>query len=157
MINLDAIDLRILASLQANARSTNRELAAQVHLSQSACLMRVRRLESNGIIKAYHARLNLDLLCRSVKCLVTVSLQGQTKADVKAFQAHVQATPEIMECYTVSGSFDFLLKVVAPDMQAYLDITDALIQAVESKVTLNTHVVMEEVKTSREYPLMSLL
>ncbi len=157
MEHIDSIDLRILQALQHNAKITNRALAAQVHLSQSSCLTRVRKLEAANIITAYHARLNLNELCRFVKCLVTVSISGQTKDDVAAFQAHVAATPEILECYTVSGAFDFLLKVVAPDMQSYLAITDELIQAVDSQITLNTHVVMEEVKASREYPLASLL
>ena len=157
MIALDNVDLRILSALQHNAKITNRDLAAKVHLSQSSCLTRVRKLEQAKVITAYHARLDLNQLCRFVKCLVTVSVSGQTKQDVAAFQAHVAATPEILECYVVSGSFDFLLKVVAPNMQAYLEITDELIQAVPSEMNLNTHVVMEEIKASREYPLKSLI
>ena len=157
MEQIDSTDLRILSALQHNAKITNRELAAQVHLSQSSCLTRVRKLEQAKIITAYHARLDLNKLCRFVKCLVTVSISGQTKEDSAAFQAHVESTPEILECYTVSGAFDFLLKVVTPDMKSYLEVTDELIQAVDSQITLNTHVVMEEVKASREYPLGSLL
>jgi Lrp/AsnC family transcriptional regulator of ectoine degradation len=157
MEKLDSIDLKILSALQRNAKITNRELAARVHLSQSSCLTRVRKLEAEKIIVSYHARLDLNKMCRFVKCLVTVSISGQTKEDSAAFHAHVEATPEILECYTVSGAFDFLLKIVAPDMKSYLELSDELIQAVDSQITLNTHVVMEEVKTSREYPLASLV
>ena len=157
MIALDSTDLRLLTALQADCSITNRDLAAKVHLSQSSCLMRVRKLEAARIITAYHARIDLNELCRYVKCLVTVSISGQTQKEVEQFQAHVAATPEILECYTVSGTFDFLLKVVTPDMPRYLAVTDDLIQAVDSEVTLNTHVVMHEIKSVREYPLESLL
>lgn len=157
MLALDSVDLRILSALQHDGRITNRDLAAKVHLSQSSCLTRVRKLEASKVILAYHARLDLNQLCRYVKCLVTVTISGQTKQDVAAFQSQVAATPEILECYTVSGSFDFLLKVVAPNMQKYLEITDELIQSVESEMNLNTHVVMEEIKASREYPIGSLM
>ncbi len=157
MYEIDSTDLRILSALQGDAKITNRELAAKVHLSQSSCLTRVRKLEEANVITAYHARLDLNQLCRFVKCLVTVSISGQTKEDVAAFQAHVDATPEILECYTVSGAFDFLLKVVAPDMPTYLEITDDLIQSVGSQMTINTHVVMQEIKVSREYPLGALI
>ncbi|MEO0368451.1 MAG: Lrp/AsnC family transcriptional regulator [Pseudomonadota bacterium] len=157
MQELDSVDLRILSVLQADAKITNRDLAKRVHLSQSSCLARVRKLEESKIIESYHAKLSLSRICRSVTCLVTVSISGQTKDDVVAFQKHVSQSPVILECYTVSGSFDFLLKVVAPDMESYLKMTDELIQSVSSEINLNTHVVMEEVKSSSQFPLDILI
>lgn len=157
MHTIDSKDLHILRHLQSNAKVTNRDLAKRVHLSQSSCLMRVKRLEQAGFITAYNARLDLNKLCRYVTCLVTVSISGQTREQAAAFERHVNSVDEILECYTVSGAFDFFLKVVAADMKTYLEISDDLIQSVEAEVKINTHVVMQELKSSRHYPLEKLL
>ena len=157
MPTLDKIDLRILKVLQDNARITNQDLADEIHLSPSSCLMRVRKLEQSGILASYHAAVDLKKICRIVKCIVTISMHNQTKKDFAQFQSYVNSVPEILECYTVSGAFDFFLKVASPNMERYLEITDELIECTEAEIHLSTHVVMDETKADRAYPLDRLL
>lgn len=157
MLKLDRTDLKILSILQESARITNQELANRIHLSPSSSLTRVRRLEESGIIKAYHASIDLNQLCRSIMCIATVSIQSQAKKDYSEFQNYISRVPEIIECFTVSGTFDFIMKVVSPDMNRYMAITDDLIDAVKAEITLNTHVVMNENKLYSGFPLNKLL
>jgi len=157
MATLDKTDLRILRVLQHEARITNQDLADKIHLSPSSCLMRVRKLEQAGVLESYHASINLKQICRVVQCLVTISMKNQTKKDFAQFQDYVNSVPEVLECYTVSGEFDFFLKVVAPNMERYLELTDLLIECTEAEVHLSTHVVMDENKVSKAYPLDQLL
>lgn len=157
MAILDKIDLRILKVLQSKARITNQDLADQIHLSPSSCLMRVRKLEESGVLESYHASIDLKKICRVVKCVVTISMHNQTKKDFSQFQKYVNTVPEILECYTVSGAFDFFLKVASPNMERYLEITDELIECTEAEIHLSTHVVMDENKVSKAYPLDKLL
>jgi DNA-binding Lrp family transcriptional regulator len=157
MATLDKIDLRILKVLQEQARITNQDLADEIHLSPSSCLMRVRKLEQSGVLASYHASVDLKKICRIVKCIVTISMHNQTKKDFAQFQTYVNSVPEILECYTVSGAFDFFLKVASPNMERYLEITDELIECTEAEIHLSTHVVMDETKSERAYPLDRLL
>ena len=84
-------------------------------------------------------------------------MHNQTKKDFAQFQSYVNSVPEILECYTVSGAFDFFLKVASPNMERYLEITDELIECTEAEIHLSTHVVMDENKADRAYPLDRLL
>lgn len=146
MINLDKTDLKILQVLQTEARITNQNLAERVNLSPSSCLQRVRRLEQADILTSYHARINLPLICRHIVCIATVSLKNHSQQDFRDFEKMVKATPEVVECYTVSGEFDFFLKIVCPDMNHYLKINDTLLSASDRSITINTHVVMNQNK-----------
>lgn len=157
MSTLDKTDLRILKVLQEQARITNQDLADKIHLSPSSCLMRVRKLEQVGILESYHASINLKKICRIVQCIVTISMKNQTKKDFSQFQAYVNSVPEVLECYTVSGAFDFFLKVASPNMERYLEITDQLIECTDAEIHLSTHVVMDENKVAKAYPLDKLL
>lgn len=146
-VKLDRIDLRILHELQANARITNQDLAERVCLSPSSCLQRVRRLEQDDILMSYHAKVNLSLVCRHLVCIATVSLKNHSQSDFKAFEELVNSIPEIVECYTVSGEFDFFLKVICPDMASYLEINDLLVSSIDHAVNVSTHVVMSQSKS----------
>lgn len=156
-IELDPTDLRILKVMQNDARITNQELANKIHLSPSSCLMRVRKLEELGVLRSYHANIDLSKICRMVMCIVTISMNNQTKKEFLKFQSYINTVPEILECYTVSGSFDFFLKIASPDMERYLEITDELIECTEAEIHLNTYVVMDENKVFAAYPLDSLV
>lgn len=145
-MKLDRIDLNILSILQKNARVTNQELASQVALSPSSCLQRVRRLEAEGLILDYQARLNLNKLARHIMCIATVAMKNHSADDFRNFEALVESIPEIIECFTVSGAFDFFLRIVCPDMTRYLEINEKLVSSVNYSLTINTHVVMNENK-----------
>ncbi|NNL86503.1 MAG: Lrp/AsnC family transcriptional regulator [Myxococcales bacterium] len=114
-MQLDDRDRAILRVLQNEGRLTNVELSARVHLSESACLRRVRALEASGVICGYGARLHPEQLGLPTNVFVHVALKRQDQADLERFEEAVQAIPEVMECYLMTGEFDYLLRVVAGD------------------------------------------
>ncbi|TQV78292.1 Lrp/AsnC family transcriptional regulator [Exilibacterium tricleocarpae] len=155
--SIDHLDLRILQHLQTNAKTTNQDLADTVGLSPSSCLQRVRRLEDKGYIDRYLARVNLSKLCRSITCITTVTLKQHAKEDFDQFEQAVAAIPEVVECFTVSGGFDFVLKVVCPDMDRYLALNNELVAGGANIENVSTHVVMNENKPFTGYPLDTLI
>lgn len=124
---LDPIDLAILKELQADGSITNVELARRVGLSAPPCLRRVRALEKAGIIKAYRAMLDPKALGLEIVCFAMVQLSVQGKAELQAFQERVKDWSVVRECWTLSGDIDFILKCVAPNLNAFqnfvLDLT----------------------------------
>ncbi len=141
---LDKIDLKILEILQRDGRITNQKLAEQVSLSPSSCLQRMRRLEQEGVIQSYHASLNLGSIARHIMCIATVSLRNHTQEEFNAFESLIKAIPEVVECFTVSGESDFLLRILCPDMNRYVEINDQLVGDNRYQVTINSYVVMKE-------------
>lgn len=141
---LDKIDLKILEILQKDGRITNQKLAEEVSLSPSSCLQRMRRLEQEGVIQSYHATLNLGSIARHIMCIATVSLRNHTQEEFNAFESLIKAIPEVVECYTVSGESDFLLRILCPDMNRYVEINDQLVGDNRYQVTINSYVVMKE-------------
>ena len=119
MINLDAIDRRILDRLQRDGRLSNADLAQQVGLSSSPCWRRVKALEEAGVIKGYTAQLDAKAIGLSVNVFMSVSLTTQIDEGVHAFERGAAARPEVMECYLMTGDSDYLLRVVVPDLEAY--------------------------------------
>jgi DNA-binding Lrp family transcriptional regulator len=117
--SLDAIDRRILAELQNDGRMTNVDLAAKVGLTAPPCLRRVRALEDAGIIQGYHAALNANLLGYAITVFAMVSLKSQAEADLRAFEQHVATLEPVRECHMLNGEIDFILKIVARDLQEF--------------------------------------
>lgn len=153
---LDRIDQKILSILQGEARITNQDLSERVGLSPSSCLNRVRKLEERGIIGPYFGMLELDRICRSVMVIATVTLKDHSKEEFKAFQDYVQDIPEVVECYMVSGTFDFFLRIVAPDMKRYNEINDFLLDATPGVMNIASHVVLSTSKPFSGYPVEKL-
>jgi Lrp/AsnC family transcriptional regulator, leucine-responsive regulatory protein len=116
---LDAIDRRILAELQENARVSNVDLAKRVGLSTSPCLRRVRELEESGVIRRYVTLLDPARLGLGVSVFVQVSLERQIEAALEAFEGAVLRRPEVVECYLMTGDADYLLRIVTRDLGAY--------------------------------------
>ena len=115
MAELDAIDLRILAELQADGRITNVDLASRVGLSAPPCLRRVRRLEESGVLRGYHADVEPSALGFEVTFFAIVGLESQKQIVLDAFEAEVIGWPEVRECHMIRGGGDFLLRLVARD------------------------------------------
>ncbi|MBI1384788.1 MAG: winged helix-turn-helix transcriptional regulator [Rhizobiales bacterium] len=115
----DDIDLHILRELQHDGRITNVALAGRVGISAPPCLRRVRALEDGGIIRGYHADLDGPRLGFSVTAFAMVGLHRQSEADLTAFEELVGRWPLVRECYMLSGEVDFILKCVAPDLEAF--------------------------------------
>lgn len=116
---LDNIDYTILAELQTNGRITNVDLAEKVGITPPPCLRRVRALEEAGIIRGYHADLNPEALGYAICVFVLVRLKSQAEVDLIAFESHVAALPEVRECHMLNGEIDFILKIVAEDLQEF--------------------------------------
>ncbi len=116
---LDAIDRRILENLQNDARMANVALAEKVGLSPSPCLRRVGRLEETGVIKGYATLVDAEAVGLPVSIFVNVTLEKQVEGALETFEKDIRAQPEVMECYLMTGDFDYLLRVVTSDLQAY--------------------------------------
>jgi DNA-binding Lrp family transcriptional regulator len=138
LARLDAIDLKILAELQADGRMTNVELSRRVGISAPPCLRRVRALEEAGYIRGYRALLDEKRLGYEVVGFAMVHLSSQADADLTAFETFVRAQPLVRECWMLSGEIDFILKCVAPDLKTF--------QSFVTELTAAPHV--RNVKTS---------
>jgi Lrp/AsnC family leucine-responsive transcriptional regulator len=114
-MGLDETDRKILTLLQRNGRMTNAELAERIHLSPSACLRRVRRLEDEGVIEGYVMLVNQEAIGRPTNVFVEIAINSQSEDSLDAFEAAVRACPDVMECHLMSGEADYLLRVVAVD------------------------------------------
>lgn len=119
MIDLDATDKAILALLQADGRMTNVQLADRVHLSQSAVLRRVRRLEDSGVVDRYVMLVNASAIGRPTSVFVEISLSSQHEDVLDAFEDAVVQIPEVMSCHLMAGAADYLMHVVCADVADY--------------------------------------
>ena len=117
--SLDAIDRRILAVRQDNARMSNAELAREVGLSASPCLRRVRALEESGVIRRYVSLLDQAAVGLPVSVFVNVTLERQIETALETFEEAARQRPEVVECYLMTGGSDYLLRVVVSDLAAY--------------------------------------
>jgi len=114
-MTMDSYDRAILEVLQREGRITNVQLASRVNLSESACLRRVRTLEQVGLIERYTAVVNQQKAGIPVNVFVSIMLQRQDQADLQAFEEAVQGVPEVIECYLMTGEFDYLIRVAVSD------------------------------------------
>ena len=143
---LDDTDLSILRLLQQNARMTVKELAEKVHLSPTPVHERIRRLERSGIIKQYVAILDAARLGRGLMVICYVSLRQHNKEAGARFIQSILDMDEVLECLTISGQFDFMLKVVARDMDAYYDFHVNKLSAMDNVGNVQSVFVMGVVK-----------
>lgn len=117
-MQLDAIDLRILAELQEDGSLTNVELARRVHLSPSPCLARVKALEAAGVIERYVALASARQLGLGLNVFINISLRSQSKEALAEFERRIAEHDEVMECYLMTGDSDYLIRVAVPDIAA---------------------------------------
>ena len=151
--DLDRIDLKILRLLQADGRLPNLKLAEAVGLSATAVLARTQRLQREGVIQGYEARLDPHKLGRGLLLFVEVLLDRTTPNVFDQFRAAVQVHDEILECHMVAGGFDYLLKTRMADMAAYRAFAGQVLWQMPGVRETRTYAVMEEVKTSTRLPL----
>ena len=143
---LDKTDLQILRVLQNNSRLTTKELAAKVNLSPTPVFERVKRLEANGYIKKYVAVLDPAKLNRGFVVFCSVKLRRLNRDIAAEFTRIVREIPEVTECYNISGDYDFLLKIHAPDMKYYQEFIINVLGTIDSLGSLESMFVMDEVK-----------
>lgn len=150
---LDKTDLQMLRVLQADARITVKDLALKVHLSPTPVFERLHRLENEGIIKRYTAVVDAAKLGRGFLVFCSVRLRRMGKDIAHDFVNRIKDIPEVAECYNISGDFDYLLKIYAPDMQYYNDFLINTLGTIESLGSVQSSFVMSEIKSSYGLPL----
>jgi DNA-binding Lrp family transcriptional regulator len=152
-IKLDRIDRRILEELQSDARLSSADLAERVSLTTSPCWRRVKRLEEEGLISGYHARLDARRLGYQVTAIVQISLDKKDTQSVEAFEAAVQEIPQVVACFRISGRYDHQLIVVAEDLEAYGAFSGNHINGLPSVKEVYTSFVLKQVKVANNPPL----
>lgn len=146
MENLDKVDLQILRTLQQNARLTTKELAASVSLSSTPVFERLKRLERCGYIKKYIAVLNAEMLNQGFVVFCHVKMSRLSKDIANDFTERISAIPEVTECYNVSGHYDYLLKIHAPNMKYYQEFVLNVLGTIDNLSSLESTFVMDTVK-----------
>ncbi len=150
---LSPIDRRILAALQADGRMTIQALADRVGLSASPCLRRIRQMEEAGIIAGYSATVDQKAVGLPVSVFVQIKLERQRAQELDAFGAAIARWPEVMECYLMTGQFDFLLRVVCADLAAYEQFLRSKLTQVAGVASIESSFSLGQVKYSRVLPL----
>lgn len=153
---LDAIDRRILAVLQENARVANVDLAAQVGVSASPCWRRVRELEETGVISRYVTLVEPAALGLQVSIFVQVTLEKQVETALDQFEQAVLARPEVMECYLMTGDADYHLRVVVEDLPAYERFLMDHLTRVPGIANIRSSFALKQVKYTTALPLESV-
>jgi Lrp/AsnC family transcriptional regulator, leucine-responsive regulatory protein len=153
MEKLDRYDRILLRMLQSKGRASNVELSEQVHLSAPQCYRRVQRLETEGVIRGYAAQVEPAAIGLGVTAFVSLNIAREQFKQVRKLEKAIRAFPEILECYTISGDFDYLLKVVASDLKSLSGfLTDRLMQ-VPGVAGVKSMVCLEEIKPPSPLPL----
>ncbi|MBQ9077602.1 MAG: Lrp/AsnC family transcriptional regulator [Muribaculaceae bacterium] len=153
MDTLDAYDLKILKTVQENSRLTIKEIAAKVGLSSTPVFERLKRLENEGYIRKYVAILDAAKLNRGFTVFCNVKMQRINSEIAESFGRIVREMDEVSECYNISGGFDYLLKINAPDMRYYQEFILNILGKVEYLGSIESTFVMDEVKNTNALPL----
>jgi Lrp/AsnC family transcriptional regulator of ectoine degradation len=156
-MKLDAIDMRILNAVQRDGRITKLALAEEVGLSPTPCWMRLRKLERAGIVSGYHARIAVRRLAPVASVMMEVTLGNHRQVDFDRFERAVTAIPEIVACWSVGGGVDYILKILASDIDAYQRLVDDLLDRDIGIARYFTYIVTKTVKEETVLPLSVLL
>ena len=151
-MKMDKIDLKIIELLQRNSKLTNLELSKQIGLSPAPTLERVKKLEKSGVIESYHAKVSTKRLGLKVKAFVLVSLELKKYRDLNQLVAEMEAIPEIVECYNITGASDLMLKIIAADMEAYEELIFKKLSTISEINRLQTMMVLSTFKNSDILP-----
>ena|ERR1700733_6252889 len=149
----DSIDLKILAELQCNARIANVDLADKVNLSPSPCLARVKSLEREGFVSRYVTLLNPEAVGLRVNVFVQVRLDKQVVGSLRVFEREIAVRPEVMECYLMTGTSDYMLRVVVPDLNAYEKFVTGVVAKIPGVASIQSSIALKQVKYSTAVPL----
>ncbi|MBW4050029.1 MAG: winged helix-turn-helix transcriptional regulator [Proteobacteria bacterium] len=155
-IKLDRIDINILAQLQRNGRITNIELAKNVALSPSPCLLRVKRLEEAGYITSYNARVDLSKLGETITVFTEVTLSNHHREDFTKFETSIRAIDEVIECHLVSGGYDYLLKFVTRGVGHYQSVMEDILDRNIGVAKFFSYIVIKSPIEKLHYPLAKL-
>ena len=151
--DLDRIDRKILDHLQAHGRASNLELADIASLSPAQCHRRHRRLEEQGYISGYAARVDAQRLGLGVIAFISVTMARGHLGDMPKFQDLIADMPQILECYSVTGDFDYVLKVIARDLQALSQFLMGTLMHMPGVTAVRSSVCLDEIKCTTALPL----
>lgn len=154
--SLDPFDIKILVHLQREGRCTNVELAAAVGLSESPCLSRTKRLQELGVIRGYRADVELEKLGSNVTVFSEVTLSSHRPHDFRTFETGAGKYPEIVECYNVSGGYDYLLKIVTPSISCFQALMDRLLEDDIGIEKFASRIVLRQPIDRQGYPLTTV-
>ena len=149
----DHFDLKILDALQANGRLTNVELAERIGLSPSPCLRRVKRLEEEGVIEGYSARVSRCKLGLGVTAFVAVGLDRHREEEAERFRKAVMKLPQVVACYAISGEADFLLEIVVADLNQYSEFVLKSLRRIPGVKDLQSSFALETMKPGTSLPV----
>jgi Lrp/AsnC family transcriptional regulator, leucine-responsive regulatory protein len=152
-VKLDKIDRKILDILQSNAKITNAQLSKDIGLSPAPTLERVKKLETSGIIKSYHAKLDTDKIGLGVHTFVQVTLKGHNKRNIDLFVDEINKVPEVIECHHITGSGDFILKIISSDIQSYQQLMLERVSEIEVVDGLQSMIILSTFKDSKVFPV----
>jgi DNA-binding Lrp family transcriptional regulator len=151
--SLEPIDLKILGALQKDGRLTNQALSFEVGLSTSPCWRRVRQLEETGVIQGYTATLDRRQIGLGVLAFIRVKIDSHSEAEAEEFSRDVLKLNEVVACYSIAGDADFLLQVVAADLDSYADFAMAVVRRLPRIKEMQTTFVLKEIKPFKGFPL----
>ncbi len=152
-MKIDKVDRKIIEILQTNAKITNAQLAKEIGLSPAPTLERVKKLENQGIISSYHAKLNPEAVGLGVNTFVMATLKAHNKNHIQKFIDEIENIPEVIECHHVTGSGDFILKVIAKDIPSYQDLMLEKVSEIEVIDNLQSMIILSTFKDSKVLPL----
>jgi Lrp/AsnC family transcriptional regulator, leucine-responsive regulatory protein len=152
-MSLDRFDRTILQVLQSDGRISNTELAQRVNLSESACLRRVRALEQSGLIERYAAILNQQKAGLPVNIFVNITLDRQDEPDLRKFEESVRKIPEVMECYLMTGEYDYTLRVVVSDTADFERVHSKYLTRLPGVARVHSSFALRTVQKARELPM----
>lgn len=153
LLKLDKIDRKILEILQSNAKITNAQLSKDIGLSPAPTLERVKKLETMGIIKSYHAKLDTDKIGLGVSTFVQVSLIGHNKENIEEFVRQINEIEEIIECHHITGSGDFILKIITKDIATYQKLMLERVSDIKVVDNMQSMVILSTFKDSKVMPI----
>jgi DNA-binding Lrp family transcriptional regulator len=156
-IRLDRLDLKILATLQTAGRISNLELADTVGLSATPCMQRVRRMEAAGYIRGYGAQLDIDRMCSNIVVFTEITLGNHRREDFLKFERGIQAIPQILNCFLVTGGYDYLAQFIARDIHDYQTAVERLLDRDLGVEKYFSYVTIKQVKRGAGYPLTELI
>ena len=149
---MDQKDIHIVQALQDNARLTNQDLAERVNLSPSPCLRRMKNLEDNGIIKGYRATVDQKAFGFALTVFIHIKLSNHTEDIVKNFERHIRASERVLECFLMTGRWDYMLRVVALDLEDYERFVRSRLQPISSVGSIESNIIYGTIKSQSVLP-----
>ena len=157
MTDFSPTDVQILDALQRDGSLTTQEVADRINMSQSPCWRRINRLEEQGLIRQKVALLDREKLGMEVVVFATINLTTQGRDNLEVFEQEVEVLPEVLECYTMAGAWDYMLKIVAKDIRHYEMFVREKLTKLTNIGEVHSHIAVTEIKNSTVLPLTSQL